>query len=119
MAKPTRAILDRLKDLSPTDREELSSLFTDIEERDTRIQKMTAEREDADKVIAKSKDLEKLNQEQAAKITELNGKLSARQVPVTVTQEGIGLGIFDPIIDFILGPEQADQGERTPGPGKV
>jgi len=79
MPKITKETLATLANISDELRADLTALFTEIEEKDKSILELRKNQrdEDSDKVVARSKELEKAAGEKDALIADLNKKLAA------------------------------------------
>lgn len=98
--KLTKDQLLKLEGIPDTVRADLTALFADIEERDSQIQTLRKKNEDADVIVSKAPALEKLNKEQAEKISLLNTQLAAYTGKQT-DDELEPLEAFRPFIDFL------------------
>lgn len=75
-SKIKKTDLEKLTTLDDATRADLMALFSDLEERDTQITTLKKKADDSDQVVARNKELEGLNKQQATKTAELEGKLS-------------------------------------------
>lgn len=73
---------------------DLTALFTDIEERDGQINALKKQTADADEIVKRAPELEKLNKEQAIKIELLNTELAKHTGKPA--DDGDLYGIFKP-----------------------
>lgn len=95
MALKTKADIAALKDLSPEDRADIASLFDAIEDNNRQITELRTKNQDADAVVKKNKDLEKLLKDKETLSSELKAKLDALTVTAPQKTE-----TFDDLLPF-------------------
>ena len=93
--------IEKLENLTPEQKADISALFGEIEQRDTRITQMTKDRADADKVVEKAGQLEKTVKEKDDLISQLNEKLKAASIPPVQAADTSLWGFFAPIYDAL------------------
>lgn len=102
MAKIKKEVLDTIQNLTPEIKADLSSLFDEIDTKDTEISKLQKERKDADQVVERAATLEKTVKERDDMITTLNAKLAALNLPPTRKDDNEHWGIFEPVRELFV-----------------
>lgn len=95
MPVKSKADIAALKDLSPEDRADITTLFDSLETNNTQIADLRKKNTDADEVVKKNKDLEKLLKEKETLSSELKAKLDALTITAPQTAES-----FDDLLPF-------------------
>jgi len=106
--------LDGLASLSAEDRADLAGLFDGLEERNAQIATLRGQAADADQVVKRNKDLEKLLGEKEKLSTELQEKLNKLTVkaPVSTDSNFDDLGPFAEIRKFLESFFEEDPGTQ-------
>lgn len=84
----------KLEGIPDNVRADIMALFTDVEEREKTIGELRKKNEDADVIVKRAPELEKLTNEQKTQIDLLNGKLAE------YTGKKVETDAFDPLEAF-------------------
>lgn len=102
--------LDKIQGLDENTRADLFALFESVEQKDAEIAALRQKAEDSDKVVAKSKDLEKLVAQRDAEKQDLLSRLDKLTGRAPGSTDEIELSAFKPFFDIF--PEGSGDGDE-------